>query len=466
MLLAAFHIVLVATLASATNLFIADYSGEITSVSLTEKNGNYSAMKTFTNSNCAPNPSWLTIDANRGLFFCLNEGLATGTNGSISSFTIDTDGSLTHVRNATTLPGPVSVSCSTFLVSTVYHGSALFRRLSSCKVKRPTIREQLHHTFLSKDAGDHSSLFNLVLTSFKLNGVIHGESAGQRGLVLAHYVGSAVSSWLLDGDGHFAYNQNFTYTLSHPGPEADRQDAPHQHEAILDPTGHYVLVPDLGADLVRIYSWDQESLKLHPLAPLHAAAGSGPRHAAFWKPYSVACENCTTYMYLVAELAGTVTGYAVTYLPNGGGLDFKKVYESPTTGVLRLDRRNAPAEIHVTPDNKYLTISNRNDSSFTLTEPDGSTLQSDSLSTFALQDDGSLVFHQLWPAGGSFPRHYSMDAPGTLVVVGLQNDQNVVILARDPTSGLIGEPVARIPVNGKVTCVVFDEEKGLGVLGG
>lgn len=59
-----------------------------------------------------------------------------------------------------------------------------------------------------------------------------------------------------------------------------------------------------------------------------------------------------------------------------------------------------------------------------------------------------------------------MNGPGTLVAVGLQYDQDVVILSRDPSTGLIGEPVARLPVHGNVTCVVFDEQKALGVLGG
>ena len=110
----------------------------------------------------------------------------------------------------------------------------------------------------------------------------------------------------------------------------------------------YVLVPDLGADLVRVFSWNPTTLKLKALNPLKAAPGSGPRHAAFWNPYSVACEGCTTYFYLVAELASTVTGYAVEYLPNGGGLSFSEVYKSTTYGLLNLPEGNAPAEIHVT----------------------------------------------------------------------------------------------------------------------
>ena len=276
---------LAAATASATKIFISDYSGLITSLSLTEQGGNYSATKIFTNTHCAPNPSWLTIDADRGLLYCMNEGLQS-LNGSLSSFTINSDGSLTHIKNATTISGPV-------------------------------------------------------------NGVIYGNAAGQRAIALAHYTGSAVSSWLLQGHGEFVHNQNLPYTLPHPGPIPSRQDAPHEHEAIVDPTGQYVLVPDLGADLVRVFSWDQETLKLKALAPLKAAPGSGPRHAAFWNPYSVACEGCTTYLYVVAELASTVTGYAVTYKPNGGGLSFSEVYNSTTYDLLNLPEGNAPAEVHV-----------------------------------------------------------------------------------------------------------------------
>lgn len=387
---------------SATNLFVADYSGHVTTLELTEKNGSYSLEKTHSNNGCAPNPSWLTIDANRGLLFCLNEGL-TSPNGSLSSFTINPDGSLNHVQNTTTPNGPVS-------------------------------------------------------------GIIYGEPAGQRGIALAHYGGSAVSTWKLNGHGNFSANQEFFFNLSQPGPDPARQDSPHEHEAITDPTGQYVLVPDLGADLVRVFSWDMESLKLKALGSLKAAAGSGPRHAAFYTPSGLT--GSTTYFYLVAELAGTVTAYEVEYLDNNGGLTFKELSKQPTTGIYHLSRRSAPAEIHISPDNRFAVISNRNDSSFSLPQPNGTIIESDSLSTFQLSDDGSLTFHQLWAAGGSFPRHYTMNAIGNLVAVGLQNSQEVVVLLRDVQSGLIGEPVARIPISGNVTNVAWNEERALGVLGG
>lgn len=286
MLLSTVNILLaIATLTSATNLFISSYAGTITSLSLTESNGAYNLTQTSTTSDCAPNPSWLNLDANRGLLFCLNEGLET-TNGSLASFLVNRNGSLTFVKNETTISGPVS-------------------------------------------------------------GVIYGYPAGRRGIALAHYAGSAVSSYNLLGSGNFELNQEITFSLDEPGPVTDRQDAPHEHEAILDPTGQYIVVPDLGADLVRVFSWD-EDLQLTELDPLQAEPGSGPRHAAFWNPYGVACEGCTTYMYLVNELASTVSGYKVTYDENGMGLGFEEVFNSSTFGYLATPDGNAPSEIHVT----------------------------------------------------------------------------------------------------------------------
>jgi hypothetical protein len=97
----------ISTLVSATNLFVSDYAGLITTFSLTSKNGSYCLEKTSETTGCAPNPSWLTIDPAHGLLYCLNEGLES-KNGSISSFIINTNGSLTFVKNETVISGPVS----------------------------------------------------------------------------------------------------------------------------------------------------------------------------------------------------------------------------------------------------------------------------------------------------------------------------------------------------------------------
>ena len=383
---------------SATNLFVSSYAGDVTTLSLAESNGEYSLNATSANNGCGPNPSWLTLDAARGTLYCLNEGLLT-VNGSLSTFTINRDGSLKHVQNSTTINGPVS-------------------------------------------------------------GVIYGDAAGDRNIALAHYVGSSLTTYSLAAGGKFEEDESFTFSLSKPGPNAERQDSPHPHEAVLDPTGQYILVPDLGADLIRVYAIDPDTQALTEKTPFTAPAASGPRHIAFYNPYGVSDKNATTYLYLATELASTVISYSVSYLPNAGGLNLTQVQEVPALGQLSHSRINAPAGITLSPDNRFLLLSNRNSSIFTLPNPDSSNstaVPSDSITTWSLSDSGKLGFVQAWPSYGLFPRHFSLNSAGSLIAVGNQNSGSVVVLKRDVATGLIGDVVAEAELEGQITSVVFGE---------
>ena len=187
-------------------------------------------------------------------------------------------------------------------------------------------------------------------------------------------------------------------------------------------------------------------------------------------------------MYLAAELASTVTGYSVTYEPNKGGLTFNQIYVSSTYGFLVQPPGNAPAEILVTPDNSFLMISNRNASDAVIpvpiTDRNASTYvpqltyananssdsipaveESDSISTFKINADGTLRFVQLAPSGGSWPRSMAVSPDGSMVAVGLQYANRTVIYERDVGSGLLGSLLASVemdrPGEGNVTSVVW-----------
>ena len=286
MLVRSLQLCAAASLATATNLFVSDYSGNVTTLSLTEHGGHYSLTKTSANAGCAPNPSWLTLDPNHATLYCLDEGLEV-TNGSLTSFAIGDDSSLTKVHREETINGPVS-------------------------------------------------------------GVIYGNPAQKRNIALAHYVGSALSSWNLDVNrtGSFALEQNIVFNLTKPGPNAERQEAPHEHEAVLDPTGEFLVVPDLGADLVRIFSFDTKTGELSAEKHLAVLPGSGPRHVVFYQPYGVVSKTGTSFMFLVSELANTVTSFAVSY-PSAGGMKFKQVYNTTSYGDLVVPDGNAAAEIAI-----------------------------------------------------------------------------------------------------------------------
>lgn len=122
--------------------------------------------------------------------------------------------------------------------------------------------------------------------------------------------------------------QSETYHLSGPGTVDYRQDSPHPHHAIMDPSGKFLLVPDLGADLVRVYLMNNDGrLRFTALAPLVVPVGSGPRHGAF-----LVTEDGSVFFYLTSEIENTITGYRVTYT-SSSTVDFQEVYRSGSHGI-------------------------------------------------------------------------------------------------------------------------------------
>lgn len=107
---------------------------------------------------------------------------------------------------------------------------------------------------------------------------------------------------------------------------------PRPHDVIPDPTGRYVLMPELGADPVRVFqiSYETETLqKLVEVAPLKLASGSGPRHEAF-----VQIED-QTYFYILNQISNTLVSFKVNYIDKI--LEFQQVPEINV--LLRMDGR-------------------------------------------------------------------------------------------------------------------------------
>jgi 6-phosphogluconolactonase (cycloisomerase 2 family) len=73
------------------------------------------------------------------------------------------------------------------------------------------------------------------------------------------------------------------------------------------------------------------------------------------------------------------------------------------------------------------------------------------------QVTGKLSLKQIAPAGGSFPRQFSINKAGDLVAVGLQMDGRVVVIERNVADGAFGDFVASVDVAGQVTSVIWDE---------
>ncbi|KAL9117512.1 MAG: hypothetical protein Q9187_005950 [Circinaria calcarea] len=286
--------------------------------------------------------------------------------------------------------------------------------------------------------------------------------------------GSAVTTWSLLNSTTPKLYQTLPFTLPPPGhgPNQARQDAPHQHQVILDPTGKFILSPDLGGDVIRVFSINATNGKLDACPSLTIAPGSGPRHAVFRaaqseismvvqqedgqpcrpKPEPVPKSLASVALYVVSELVNTITAFNVTY-PTRGCLAFEEIEVESTFGNKTAPSDSAVAEIHIAGNEIYL--SNRNDKSFPSAVPN--TNASDSLATFSLRNNNEFQFRTLSTAGGTFPRHFSINKAGDLVAVGLQFSFKVVIISRNVETGTLGDVVAEVDDLGQVTCVVWDE---------
>jgi 6-phosphogluconolactonase len=166
-------------------------------------------------------------------------------------------------------------------------------------------------------------------------------------VLVANYDGGSIAVLPIQTDGSLA---PATQVLQHTGkgPNAERQEAPHAHCIVADPSNHFVLAADLGADRVFVYRLDLGAKTLRHVEGGDGVMrpGAGPRHIAFHPTLPlvfVTCELDSTVATLRFDAErGTLTSVgAVSTLPAGW------------------KGTNYPADIHVAPSGQTLYMSNR-----------------------------------------------------------------------------------------------------------
>lgn len=91
--------------------------------------------------------------------------------------------------------------------------------------------------------------------------------------------------------------------------------------AIIDPSGKYLLVPDPGADFVRIYLLNENGrLRFADLPPL--IIPGGPRYADF-----LVTLNGTVFLYVTTANTNMINGYKVIYT-GSNTIEFTNVQKS------------------------------------------------------------------------------------------------------------------------------------------
>lgn len=225
----------------------------------------------------------------------------------------------------------------------------------------------------------------------------------------SNFTDSGISIFKLNKDGSIdPYSQLIQFEGKSVTPK--RQDASHLHSSNLSPDNKFVLSPDLGTDQIRVLSMsDEGQLTIIDSLTTETSDGSGPRHFTF--------HPNKRYAYCVDEISGTVS----TYSYQNGKLN---LIDQDFSYSQQLDRYSG-ADLHVSPDGKFLYCSNR--------EKDENTI-----AIFSIDQSGftlSLVGHQ--NTDGDHPRSFVIDPSGNFLLAANQNTGNVVVFKRNIETGLL-----------------------------
>jgi 6-phosphogluconolactonase len=195
---------------------------------------------------------------------------------------------------------------------------------------------------------------------------------------------------------------------------------------VLSADNRFLFVPDLGIDKVMMYAFNAATGKLTPAKQRFAKSvdGSGPRHFTF--------HPNNKYAYLIEELSGTVE----TFQYNNGSLkNIQRISTMPAGDTSFA----GSADIHVSPDGKFLYASNRS--------------TANTLAIFKVnQQNGKLTFIAHQSTMGQTPRNFNFDPTGNFLLAANQNSDQVVIFKRDKMTGLLTDTGKRIDV-GKPVCL-------------
>lgn len=236
-------------------------------------------------------------------------------------------------------------------------------------------------------------------------------SKNNKWALVANYSGGSAAAFSLNNDGSLnPYAQLFQD--SGTGVNKQRQEKAHVHSVVFSPAGDYLFTPDLGLDKLMVYKFNEASKK--PLTPANppfvtVASGDGPRHFTF--------HPNKKYAYLIEELSGTVGAYKYT---NGKLTLFQHLPTHPEGFKGDI----GSADIHVSPDGKFLYASNRGDEN--------------TITIFSINAaTGKLKLVGYEPTKGKTPRNFIIDPTGNYLLVAHQNSDNIVIFKRNKQTGLL-----------------------------
>ena len=250
-----------------------------------------------------------------------------------------------------------------------------------------------------------------------------------KNVVTANYSGGSISVFPIAKDGSLLPASD-VIKFEGSGTDKERQEKSHLHCVRITPDGKYLLADNLGTDRIHKFTINPDAnaenkesfLKEGAPAAFTVEAGSGPRHLTF-APNG-------NYAYLINELSGTV----ITFEYKDGNLKEIQTIAADTVGA------KGSADIHISPDGKFLYASNR--------------LKADGIAIFRINPDNGMLTKAGYQLTGIHPRNFIITPNGKYLLVACRDDNVILVYKRNADTGLLTDIHKDIKVD-KPVCVKF-----------
>jgi 6-phosphogluconolactonase len=263
------------------------------------------------------------------------------------------------------------------------------------------------------------TMLNSVASAGKLPTFLTVDKTGTNVLV-ANYDGGNIAVLPLRADG---YLRDAVTVVSHRVAGMKPARTPHPHSIDVSPDNRFAIAADMGLDRVYVYRFEARAGKLSPNDPpfIETAAGAGARHLSF--------HPNGRFAWLIEE-----SGSSIQTLEWNSVKGIFTPLGSVSTLPADYHGENATAEIHVSPDGRFLYGSNRGH---------------DSLAVFAINEaTGALTPVECVSTRGSRPRSFAIDPSGRYLFVANVETQNVIEFKIDQLTG-------RLAMTGTILSVPF-----------
>lgn len=180
-----------------------------------------------------------------------------------------------------------------------------------------------------------------------------------------------------------------------------RQKVPHPHSTYFSKDESYIYVPDLGTDEIISYPLI-DGLPTEGKVAIKMTPGDGPRH--------MAAHPTKNLWYVVGEMSSVVW----TLLPKADGTF--EVIDKQNLLPEGIEGRSTAADIHISPNGKYLYTSNR-----------GHQEGYHCISVFKILESGRLQLQGHVTEGINQPRNFSLSPDGQFLLVANQYGNNIIV---------------------------------------